>query len=644
MGRQSRVREKTLQASAPASDTASPAPAGIGRFASRYSGDLLAILLTLPVCIVVLQPEWFFAHDNMHMVRLFEQDVMIRAGQFPVRWYPDVAGGYGSPHPLYYAPLFYIMAQGFHALGLSLIAALKVTIITVIAATSVAMYRLARTFFGEGAGLVGAALYTYAPYHLLDLFVRGALSELIVFALFPLVFLAFFKLTWGTTPGRIAAAAAALGGLCLSHTITVMLVPPLVGGFILLLAWRIRFRRSFLAAATAAGLLGVTLSAFFLIPLVVEKDAVYTEIYAAGYFDYKKHFVEPFQLLFSPWGHGMSREGAADDGVSFRLGLIQLLGCVLSILAWKKLTRAYPGAFWPMTFWVALSAGGIFMVLKISSPVWSLVPPLRFVQFPWRFLMLPAIGMPLVAAAAVALAWTKARTMAPRLPEPPHQMDRPLRLPTPHDPVPRIAAAALCIGIVLAGAGMLGFRKRIPMERIGFGGDHTDMRLRPAEEAAASPTVFSRDFLRRETLHWFDHLPRGGYPYPPRSALDRPKAEIIQGDARLELTHQSPDRYTMKVEAKGPALLRLGVYSFPGWEWRVDGARRAGSRPPGRRPLMSVEILPGDKIVEASFRRTPARWAGDTLSIAALVILAMISLMALRKRSVPIGSAGFSEK
>jgi hypothetical protein len=165
---------------------------------------------------------------------------------------------------------------------------------------------------------------------------------------------------------------------------------------------------------------------------------------------------------------------------------------------------------------------------------------------------------------------------------------------------------------------MFGFKKRIPIERIGYGGDHTDMRERDAEEAERSPTVFTREFIRTQTLHWFDHLPSGGYPYPPKDDLERPRMEIAAGRAAITRIEESPARFRCHVSASEPSILRLNVYRFPGWTWRIDGTPSGAAVLPGRRPVMAVNVPAGEHDVEAVFVRTPARWAGDLISLAAL--------------------------
>ena len=47
------------------------------------------------------------------------------------------------------------------------------------------MFRLTRRWWGPGAALVASLAYTYAPYHLVDIYVRAALAEFAALAIAP---------------------------------------------------------------------------------------------------------------------------------------------------------------------------------------------------------------------------------------------------------------------------------------------------------------------------------------------------------------------------------------------------------------------------------------------------------------------------
>ena len=89
----------------------------------------LVVALALPALIPTLMPGWFEGHDDLHIYRLIEYDRALRDGQVPPRWFPDISAGYGNPHPIYYAPLFYLTAETFHLAGLDVILSLKAAIV-----------------------------------------------------------------------------------------------------------------------------------------------------------------------------------------------------------------------------------------------------------------------------------------------------------------------------------------------------------------------------------------------------------------------------------------------------------------------------------------------------------------------------------
>ena len=115
-------------------------------------------------------------------------------GQFPPRWFSEFDGGYGSPYPSFYGMLFYQVAALLDSCCVTLGQSVELTAFLTMAVSGLAMFVLARRLWGTPSGLLSAGLYVYAPYHLVDAFVRGAYSELAAFVWFPLIVL--FMVLW----------------------------------------------------------------------------------------------------------------------------------------------------------------------------------------------------------------------------------------------------------------------------------------------------------------------------------------------------------------------------------------------------------------------------------------------------------------
>ena len=90
---------------------------------------------------------------------------------------PGCAAGYGNPHPIDHAPLFYGAAEPLHLAGLGAIGSLKMAIVIAMILAAVGMYLYARLLLDGPFALAASAAYTDAPYHLLDLYVRKAFSS-----------------------------------------------------------------------------------------------------------------------------------------------------------------------------------------------------------------------------------------------------------------------------------------------------------------------------------------------------------------------------------------------------------------------------------------------------------------------------------
>jgi hypothetical protein len=566
----------------------------------------LAVLLCLPALVPALRPGWFEGHDDLHIYRLIEYDAALRDGQIPPRWYADISAGYGNPHPIYYAPLFYMVAEIFHLAGAGVIIALKCAIVVFLLLASVSMYQLARPFVGTAGALVSAAAYTYAPYHLLDLYVRAAFSEFTVFAFLPALLRAFHNLRIRGSRADLLSGALSMAAMSTAHTITLMMVPPLLAAYGLTLSLWLppptgETRWRWLGRGAAAAALGCALAGFFVVPVVLERDLISLKIYTNSYFDYQKHFVYPRQLVWWPWGFGISLEGL-QDMMSFRMGLLQIAGTALAAYGLSKPGRSLAPTRLHVIFFLGVTLVAVAMTLPGSRPLWELLAPLRFVQFPWRFLTLTTLATGFLCGAAFAGFAGPERWRA------------------------ALAACALFAAASAIG-GCLGVNLRIPVARIGFDRTAYNNMFDRGPGAATRPEPLDRAFVRSHALRWVDHLPaKVSFTGVSPSDASRPKVEVTVGQARITDLEERTWRTRFRVEATGPVLLRVNTYRFPGWTARVDGVKSPILEVPKQQRVIFLEVDPGSHAVEVIFLRTTPRLLGDLLTLAGLAALAILAL------------------
>ena len=148
--------------------------------------------------------------------------------------------------------------------------------------------------------------------------------------------------------------------------------------------------------------LGAGMAAFYVFPALSERKLIRLTALTTGYFEYLHHFVAPAQWVRWEWGFGSSVDGP-DDGISFQIGILQWIVIIAGIattvaLATRKQLDRRAG--WT-AFWLGGVAFAMIMMTAASQPLWSALPALSYLQFPWRYLML--ISLSCAASAAVLL-------------------------------------------------------------------------------------------------------------------------------------------------------------------------------------------------------------------------------------------------
>ncbi len=380
-------------------------------FAFARSTIWLGLLFTfsLPALSPLFSPTPTRSADGLlHLYRLVQLDALWRDGIFFARWLPDLAFGYGMPLFNYYAPLVYYLTTPLHVLGISFPLALNLSLAAAMFVSAVGMFYFARALlrdfdkngFGNVSAIVAALAFLYSPYILFNALHRANLAEQWALALAPFALWRFLELT--RTPNALHWSLAVLffAAVMLTHNVTSFLFAPLLFFFALacilaredigvrerLLRADCKSRFSFLAPLSAF-LLALSLSSFFWLPALIERDFVQiARVIVTPDFDYRFNFVS--------FGELISLLPRADTGrlnptFPATLGVFQILfaGVGIIFLLWRfRSRRALP------LFALAFAAFGFFaLMLSFSQPLWDSISLLSFVQLPMRLRGLVAL-------------------------------------------------------------------------------------------------------------------------------------------------------------------------------------------------------------------------------------------------------------
>ncbi len=560
---------------------------------------ILRIALLLVALLVAVHPLFrpyqiagHSAYVDLSRAEAFHQSVL--HGDLSPRWLPDFYFRHGSPIFNFYAPLTYYVIEVFRLIGLDGLWALKATYLLFWLVAALAMFSLTSRMFDADGALAASSAFVLAPYLLVDAYVRNGIAEFAAFAMLALCLLGVWLSTQEEKPGGHILFAFAYAGLTLAHNITAMIATPLL----LLFAALVVPNRRAVARTAFAFVCGLALAAFFWLPALAEKNLVQSaESLTGGFFSYAKHFLEPRQLFQRRWGFGASVTGGTDRmGFMFGEMMWFALASGLALSVVLGLRKDFAG----MRLRLALSlssAVALFMTLSWSASVWSRLPLISFVQFPWRFL-LPAtvFAAPLLGALPAALPKNS-------------------RL---------IAALVLCLASVAASAAFVQVRYVFQdTERMGFAFVH------PADGPIADrqPQLMRPDrFLTIQTIRRLgvtstasnDYLPIRCRAVPAAEATTT--AEVLTGSARVVGGAWGYPWLRADVDADTPSTVALNQFYFPGWRTKVDGhPATVGADPDTCR--LAVAVGPGLHVIEAHFGDTPPRTVGKIISLLGLAAL-----------------------
>src|SRR4030067_1941422 len=292
---------------------------------------LLLIILSLFAIWPLFHPGFFPIHDDEQIARLQQLTLVINNFQIPPRWVPDLGFGFGFPLFNFYPPLFYYLGYLIHFFGFSFINSTKIAIFLGFILSSFFMFVWVRKHFGILAGIFSAFLYTYVPYHAVDLYVRGAMSEFFSFVFIPAVFWSLDRVAEKKNLQSSLLAGIFLGFVILTHNLVfIQFVPFLVIYLVYLIYIERKNIGKVLSLFAVSIISSIGLTLYFTLPALLEKQYTLVDKILTGELaSYKLYFVCPTQFINSPWGYGGSAPGCI-DGMSFQIGNIPLF---ISLLA-----------------------------------------------------------------------------------------------------------------------------------------------------------------------------------------------------------------------------------------------------------------------------------------------------------------------
>jgi hypothetical protein len=545
-------------------------------FADRATG--CAAALAAAVASAVVAPMLWLGnvsgHDfEFHIRSWMEVAQQWHAGILFPRWAAGANYGFGEPRFIFYPPASWLLGAALgSALPWRAVPGVFAWLALVLAGLS--MFALARERLPRDVAMLAAILYAANPYHLVIVYYRSDFAELLASALLPLPVLFVLRLKEGGWR-RAAPLAAAFAAIWLSNAPAGVVAAYSLA--LMVLVTSVTERSPDILMRGSVGMAaGFGLAAFYLMPAAWEQRWVrITEVLSQNLRPEQNflftHSNDPEFTLFN-W---------KVSGVA--LGVIGVTA--LAAFAARRRRRESPAAFWALA---ALGAAAVALMFPASAPAWRWLPKLRFVQFPWRWLLALDVAFTFFFALATARTkWKRAWWLAIGL------ALAALGSALVHDAWWDDSDVPDNFTAIQSGVGYEGTDEYAPQ-----GCDRTEL---PADAARASIE---------------DGRPAG---------------------LRLHVEEWGPESRALALDAPRAVTLALKLVNYPAWQAEVNGRPAAiGWRPNTAQMLLALPA--GSSRVTVHFTLTPDRTIGGAISAATALLLS--GLLLTRRRPALEASSG----
>jgi hypothetical protein len=539
-----------------------------------------ALGVSLGTAILVVTPFFWRGNASGHDIAFHASSWLDVAGQwregivYP-RWCEWANHGFGEPRFIFYPPLSWVLgaALGFVA-PWSAVPGVFVVLAQTLAGIS--MFALARRFFPSAAAMFSAACYAGNPYALLVVYMRSDFAELLACALLPMLCLAALELCGLTdncrrSTSRVAAIFAlpfaciwlsnAPAGVISSYSMALLFV------------WAAIREKSFAPVwRGACGLtLGFGMAGFYWVPAVYEQRWVNIRQALSSGLQPAQNFL--YTTIGDPEHNAFNWTAST---VAMLLMVLTAIAALLARSASKNRDDAETrGKLWQVM--VLLGTAAAILMIPPSSILWELLPELRFIQFPWRWMGILAVPYAFFGAAAMARA--------------------------------RVRWIWVSFGI-LAAAGTATFLVRKAWW------DSDDIPV--LEDAIASGQGFDGTDEYDPITDDHTDLPAKA---PQVEILPATDAQASRPQAGIRIVLWRAQEKELRVTSPRPVRLAIRLLDYPAWRVLVNG------RPvkPQSRETTAQMILPlpeGTNRIELTFVRTLDRTVGRWLSAVSTLLVA----------------------
>jgi len=528
----------------------------------------VSAFVIMGAAFAVIVPFFFLGspsgHDfEFHMFSWMEVVQQWKQGIFFPRWATYAHWTFGEARFLFYPPASWNLGALLGSvLPWQLTSGAYVWVALI--ASGFSMFLLARRWFNRSDAIFAAVLYAVNPYHLVIVYWRSALAELLAGCLIPLVLLYAVR-SEEEGPRVILPLGLVVAAAWLTNAPSAVMVNYSIALLLLIIAI-VRRNARVLIHGTVAVVLGAALAAFYLVPAGYEQKWInLSQVLAPG--------VRPLDNFLFTSIHDADHNHFNLFMSIVAVAEILVAGVMLWDLRRTRNSQSFP--WWLLAIWSGIAT---LLMCRFSYVLWEILPELRFVQLPWRWLLCLNVPLALAATAVMRRWWMRS--------------------------VLYLAMVAL----------LLILWNRVQQPWWDNAADLAEMQDAIQDGSGYEGTD--------------EYVPSGADPYDLNK--NAPLVAVVGRDrAHIRILDWGPQLKRFTAEVSRSENLRLRLFYYPAWRVEVNGVPIVAKTQAHTGEIL-VPVETGISEVRVKFIQTPDRFWGGMISLISLVLA--VTLMFYQRR------------